>query len=201
MGPVSLPLELWRRLDWRFLLPELPSGPIVCAGRPGDDLRSALPLLGSAVHHVTSDRDWDAVTGTSGLVVLVDPTPSQLGRAVAACRPGGWVYAEVRRSLRRFRGPRTLLGWRRAFAAAGLESATAHWHARDIATCSRIIPVDAAGALRHLLGEPQGIRFGHVLAAVGLVTLQAGLFPAAIPEGSVIGRRPGPAFGDGDELH
>jgi hypothetical protein len=183
-------LELWQRLDWRFLLPELDGGPIACAGRPDEQLTAALTLLGSRIHHVTEPREWESLEGTLSLVVLVDPTPADLRHAAAACRPGGWVYAEIRRSARPGRGPRTLRGWQRAFAAAQLDSVTVHWHALRIATSSRIVPVAAVGAVRHALGQHQGVRSRRVLEVIGRLALRTGLFTVVIPEGSVIGRRP-----------
>ena len=186
----AVDLELWQRLDWRLLLPELDGGPVACAGRPDDELRAALPLLGLPIHQIVEPGDWDDVTGSAALVVLVDPTPADLHSAVAACRPGGWVYAEIRRSVRRNWGPRTLRGWHRAFTAAGLDSVAIHWHAMTLAQSSQIVPVAAAGAVRHALAQHHGIRSRRVLAVIGRLALRMGWFPVIIPEGSVLGRRP-----------
>ncbi|WP_041241281.1 aminoglycoside phosphotransferase family protein [Geodermatophilus obscurus] len=196
----SLQLHSWRRLDWRFLLPALGDGPVVLAGRPDEELRAALPLLGLPVHRVTSDQDWEAVGGTASLVVLIDPTPKDLGSATGACRPGASVYAEVRRSLCRLQGPWTLMGWRRAFAAAGLEEVSAHWHARTIDRSARIIPVEARGAMRHALAQHQGSWLRRILAATARAAVGVGLLPALIPEGSVVGRYPEVAEGAGKNL-
>lgn len=188
--PPPLTLHLWRRLDWRFLLPELDPGPVAAAGRLDRELRMALTLLSPHVHQVISAGDWEDARGAMSIVVLVDPSPQELSAAASACRPGGWVYAEVRRSLRSAHGPRTLLGWRRAFSATGLKSVTAHWHAPTIAQSSRIISLDAKGAARGALRQFHRSPYRYVQAALGWLALEVGLLPIAAPEGSVIGCRP-----------
>lgn len=184
-----LPLHLWRRLDWRFLLPTLTPAGVACAGAVDDDLAAALPLLGTTVHRITGPGDWASVPDVE-VVVLVRPEPADLAGAAAAVAPGGWVYAEVGRDLRRPRGYRTLPGWRRAFRAQGLTDVTASWHAPDLAHCSRIISVEARTVLRDALLRHDAVRFGAALSVAGRLAVRAGVFPFAVPEGSVVGRRP-----------
>jgi hypothetical protein len=186
--PGGLLLHRWRRLDWHFLLPSSEWTRIACGGRVDDELGRALPLLAPEVHEVASAADWSALSGSCDVVVLVEPTPAQLALAVAALRPGGWLYAEVRRALRSS-GPRSLLGWRRALVRAGLEQVAVHWHAPGLADTQRIISVDAAVAVRHALGGHESF-LKRLRAAVTEVPLRCGLFPVVVPEGSVIGRRP-----------
>lgn len=185
----DLLLPRWRRLDWRFLLPAIAPDRVACAGALDEALLQALPLLAPTVLTVRTPGDWSALTGSCDLVVLIRPQPADLAGAVATLRPGGWVYAEVRRELGG-RAPRTLAGWRRRFARAGLEEVTAHWHAPGFEACSRIISVDARAVVRDALGRHEAVRFGAVVSAVGRLALRLGLFPLAVPEGSVIGRRP-----------
>jgi hypothetical protein len=187
----SLLLHAWRRLDWRFLLPTDAYARVACGGAVDQDLREALPLLAGEVHEPTAPWDWDALAGTCDVVVLVEPTPAQLRAAVHALRPGGWLYAEVRRTVRTA-GPRSLVGWRRATVRAGLVEVVAHWHAASLTEPQRIVSLDAPMALRHALRRSSG-GIGSLLRA-GLVRtlVAAGLFPMAVPAGSVIGRRPGP---------
>jgi hypothetical protein len=185
----ALPLHLWRRLDWRFLLPGLTPAGVTVAGDADEELLAALSLLSSQVHRITDPGDWDAVAGTCSVAVLVAPGREAVRAAAASLVPGGWVYAEVRRDLRRSSGPRTLLGWRRAFRRAGLDQVAAYWHAPDFATCSRIVSVGAGAAVRETLGRHQDIRFGRLLSLAGRIALRLGLFPLAVRDGSVVGRR------------
>jgi hypothetical protein len=185
-----LPLHLWRRLDWRFLLPTLTPAGVACAGAVDDDLAAALPLLGTTVHRITGPADWAALSEGVEVVVLVRPEPADLAAAAAAVAPGGWVYAEVGRDLRRPRGFRTLPGWRRSFGAHGLIDVTASWHAPDLAHCSRIISLDARTVLRDALLRYDAVRFGAALSVAGRLAVRVGAFPFAVAEGSVVGRRP-----------
>ena len=187
-GEPGLLLHRWRRLDWRFLVPSVEWTRIACAGAVDDELRAALPLVAPQVHEPTTAADWSALSGTCDVVVLVAPTPAQVQLAVTALRPGGWVYAEVRRTLR-LSGPRSLLGWRRAFVHAGLDRVEAHWHAPGLTDTQRVVSVDATTAVRHALGGQGGLS-RRVRAVVTEVLLRCRLFPVAVPEGSVVGRRP-----------
>jgi hypothetical protein len=189
--PAQLPLHLWRRIDWRFLLPTTTLRTVVCAGRPDDELRAALDLLGGRVVAVGGPAGWAAAAAAApDLVVLSSPDAADLARAVAAAPPGCWVYAEVRRSPLATDRPRTLLGWRRAFLDAGLVDVATHWHAPDFSITSRMVPLDAPVVVRDALSRHDGIRFGRALSLAGRLALRLGVFPAAVAEGSVLGRRP-----------
>jgi thymidylate kinase len=185
--PHARPLELWRRVDWRFLLPSPELGTVLCAGRHDADLRAALTLAGA---HVTEGRPRD---GTDvDVAVLVRPSPSELRQAVASVRPGGWVVAEVRAGPRQARGrPWGLPGWRRALLAADLVEVTAYWHAPTISACSRIVPLDVPPVVREALLRHGAERFGLLKSLVGRGALRLGLFGHLVPEGTVVGRRRG----------
>lgn len=188
-GP-RLPLHLWRRLDWRYLLPVHRVGDVVLAGPADDLLEAALPLLGTSSCRIERREDWPSVREAADVVVLVQPDDDDLRGAVAALRPGGWVYAEVRRDFRLPRGQRSLVGRRRAWRRAGLVDVAAHWHAPDFATCSRIVDLDQHTVVRNALGRHQAVRFGAALSLAGRTALRLGLFPLAVREGSLLGRRP-----------
>jgi len=188
----QLPLELWRRIDWRFLLPDLDVGTVVCGSRCDEQLVAALRLLEPTTLHVVAEVGWETVAeGSVDVAVLAGLDPAELRRAALALRPGGWVYAEI------YRGPawalpRTwgLLGARRTLRSAGLQDVAMHWHAPDIRTCARIVPLQGREAVRATLLRHEGVRFGHLKSGLGRGALRAGLFPLGVPEGSVLGRRP-----------
>jgi hypothetical protein len=187
----ALRLHRWRRLDWRFLLPAATPTRVAGAGAVDDELRASLPLLTPDVHFPTTASDWAEITGTCDVVVLVEPDRDELVRAVAAARPDGWIYAEVRRRPPWSRGPRSLVGWQRALRGAGLADVAAHWHAPDLATATRIVRVDATLAVDGALGRHSGAGLSSLRPALARLLLRCGLFPLAVAEGSVIGRRPG----------
>ncbi len=196
-APVAeLPLQAWHRMDWRFLLPSLTPSAVACGGAVDEDLLSGLSLLGRPVHQVVSPEDWRDVSGRCDVVVLVRPDRDQFRAAVAAVRPDGWICAEVRRARPWSRGPRTLRGWRRQFQRAGLHDVAWYWHVPDVATSSRIVSLDSRATVRDVLLRHGGVRFGRVLSVLARLALRLDLLPLALPEGSLVGRRPGAGPGD-----
>lgn len=191
--PVTLPLHLWRRLDWRFLLPDPRLGTVVCCAQADEDLLAALQLIKPIALRVmpTSQLGLDA-EGWADVAVLISPSATDVRQAVHAIRPGGWIYAEVSRSvLSGGRGTHTLLGVRRAFRAAGLHDTVLHWHAPDFASRARIVPLDQPEIVRGTLLRYEHVRFGHLKSLLGRGALRIGLFPLSVAQGSVLGRRPG----------
>ena len=180
-----LPLQLWQRLDWRFLLPILEPRHVGYGGSVDAPLVAAVRLLDPDAGRVAPDTDGAAYD----IVILASPRKSDLAHAIAALRPGGWVCAEVRRFSRDHAAPRTPWGWRRAFAAAGLEDVEVYWHPPRLEASTRMVPVASATAVRNTLRRHQAVRFGWAKSVVGGLALKLGLFALAIPEGSVIGRR------------
>jgi hypothetical protein len=178
-------------MDWQFLLPSTEHVTVACAGVIDDELAQGLVLLDGTLHHVRSATDWRSLAGSCSLVVLARPQPEDIGAALSALRPGGWLYAEVRRGRPFARGPRTVGGWLRALRRAGLEEVAAHWHIPDIATSSRIVPFDAPVVVREALVRLRSRRFGIAMSAAGRLAQRLGMLPLLAPEGSVVARRPG----------
>jgi hypothetical protein len=178
-------------MDWRFLLPRLDPSAVAYGGAVDEDLKSGLSLLGCPVHRVTSPEGWRDVSGRCDVVLLVRPSREQFRAAAAAVRPEGWICAEIRRRRPWSRGPRTLHGWRREFERAGLDEVAAYWHVPDIPTSSRIVSLDARATVRDVLLRHRGVRFGRALSMGARLALRLGLLPLALPEGSLLGRRPG----------
>lgn len=185
----DLLLHRWRRLDWRFLVPLETPARVACAGEVDDDLRVALPLLAPAVHRARSAADWEALSGRCDVVVLTRPDAAQLVPAVRALRPGGWLYVEVSRDRVRPR-PRSVAGWRRALETQGLEDVTAYWHTPGLGDTRRIVPLDAAPAVRHALAEHRDSPADALRGAVLRCLHTVGALPLVVPAGSVTGRRP-----------
>ncbi len=185
------PLDDWRRIDWRFLLPCPSVRSVIYAGITDEDLLRALHLMADDVVPVASPADWSRVPeGSADLVVLVQPLRHDFRAAARAVRPGGWVYGQHRARARRAGAPRTLLGWERAFRTIGLAQIAVYWHAPDFASCSRIVPVGSPSVVRDTLSRHRNVRFGQVKAVLGRLAMSLALFSAVVPEGSIVGRRP-----------
>lgn len=142
-------LNAIRRLDWRFLLPDPSLGRVVYLGAAESSLLEALRVAGLSVAVVTGEI---AQSGRASFdtAVAVAPSPGDLGLAATLLRPGGWLYVEVSGSPGAAR--RTAMFLRRA----GFGAIQRHWHWPDFARCTRILPLDDAGALVYGLGKGRG---------------------------------------------
>ncbi len=188
----ELPLQLWRRLDWRFLLPTPELGTVALAGHPDDFLTQALRLLDPDMLRLCAAGDVEpTANAVCDVVVLARPTYQDLQAALSAVRPGGWICAEVRRrQVLTLGGLDTLNRCSRAFRQAGLVDVEAYWHAPSIDACARILPVDRRHVVRETLGRYRGQPFGLAKSIVGRLALACGVFGMLVPEGTVLGQRP-----------
>jgi len=186
----SLTLQLWQCLDWRFLLPVSDLGAIGYTGNPSAETVCALQLLDPDARDLA---DYPSVHAARrcDVVFAERMTRSTVREVSAALIPGGWLYAQVRPSLRVGRGePVTVWGWQRALRRAGFVDIKSHWHTPDLTSCLRITPLDSPTAVRGTLSRYQGVRFGALKAVLGRLALSVGLIGLVVPAGSVIGRRP-----------
>ncbi|QNE16226.1 hypothetical protein [Pseudarthrobacter sp. NBSH8] len=184
----ALTSHLWRRLDWRFLLPDLQVSSVGYGGTTSPELKSALHLIDPAAAAVAPGRADQG--STYGVVLLSNPDLMDFKAAADAVKPGGWMCVEVRRSLFRRSGPRTLKGWKHALIRSGYQDVSAYWNAPSLDRTARIVPVDSAAAIRNTLSLHKDVRFGAAKALAARLALMLHLFDLAIPEGTVTGRRP-----------
>lgn len=197
-GPAELSLHLWRLLDWRFLLPVVQPRSLGYGGDMGRDMVAALHLLDPDAAPIGPDRQ-SAAAGTFDVVLLSSPDLRLFEEAVAAVEPGGWVCAQVSRSLFRHSGPRTLAGWKRVFEKKGFTDVAVYWHAPNLERTARIVPVASTTAIRDTLSLQEAIKFRRTKVAIARLALALQLFDSAIPEGTVMGRRSGGR--NGDDVH
>lgn len=197
----ALALHLWRLLDWRFLVPVLQPRTVGYGGAVGPELLAALHLLDPAATRIQPRGHAGIHAGTrSGrkgtpaevfeVVLLREPELQLFEKAAAAVQPGGWMCAQVKRSLLRRSGPRTLAGWKRTFRRYGFEDVSVSWHATSLDSPGRLVPVASATAVKDTLALHKGIRFGLAKAVLARLALALRLFDVAVPEGTVTGRRP-----------
>jgi aminoglycoside phosphotransferase (APT) family kinase protein len=195
-------LRVWRRLDWRFLLRQLPAGVLLYQAAVPQDLAEALRLLEMDEAHPVEADAWQALPDArAGLVVLRDPSASDLRQAVRVLHPSGSVYVEIGPRSLRTSGPRTTSSVRRTLRAAGLSEVRPYWHAPDHAGSARIVPLDQSEAVRSTLMRYEGVHFGHLKSVLGRLALRLGLFPLAVSHGSVVGWRGGEAEESMDFVH
>jgi hypothetical protein len=182
----ALPLHLLRRVDWRFFLPTPALGRVLCADSAAADLRAALAEARPTSLTTSAPSMWPAAP-CADLVVLGELDRQHAVRAYRAVQPDGWVYAEVRRraSVRP-----AVSSARRSLRQAGFEDVALYWHAPDLRSTMRIVPLNQRGSIRSTLLRYDGMRFGRAKSLAARAVLHLGLFPLAVPEASVLGRRP-----------
>lgn len=149
-------LHAIRRLDWRFLLPDPALGSVIYLGEGESDLLTALRAAGLDVTALTGEASG-AAGASFATAAMVNPSPREVALAATLLRPGGWLYAEVNGA----HAARRLVGY---LSGAGFASVQLHWHWPDFARCTRILPLDDAGALAYALLKGQSGAKGHVLA-------------------------------------
>ncbi len=190
---MPLDLQLWRLLDWRFLLPVLEPRSIGYAGAIGEDTEAALRLLNAQASHLPACGEG-APARNFHVVLVSSPNRQLLKAAAAAVEPGGWICVQARRALPARSRPATLEGLGRVLAREGFREVKIHWHASSLTRPSRIVDISSGTAVRDTLSRHATVRFGRVRALIGGLALSLGLFGAVIPEGTVTGFRP--ATGD-----
>jgi len=189
----ALSLHLWRLLDWRFLVPVLQPRSVGYGGAVGPALLAALRLLDPAAVRIQSgSQSGHSRTPAEvfEVVLLREPEPQLFEEAAASVQPGGWMCAQVKRSLLRRSGPRTVAGWKRTFRRYGFEDVSVYWNATSLDSPGRLVPVASATAVKDTLSLHKGIRFGLAKAVLARLALALRLFDVAVPEGTVTGRRP-----------
>lgn len=190
----ALALHLWRLLDWRFLLPGLQARMVGYGGSIGSELDSAIHLLDpGAVEIRVPQRSSDGPVSTGGqfdLVLLAAPNRALFRSAGLAMEPGGWICVEARRSLLAKSGPRTLNGWKRAFARDGYEDVAVYWNAPSLDAAARLVPVTSEAGIKDTLSLHKDVRFGGTKAFAARLALALGMFELAIPGGTIVGRKP-----------
>lgn len=157
-------LQLSRRLDWRFLLPEPSLRRVAFFGPAQSSLAFALQHFSEQLtifDQVNVEAPQDNMAQFD-LVVLAEPTLAQLETAIAMLAPQGHLYAEVQHAWE-WRHERKLptralslpkLGdWQAALARLGCVDIKAHWHRPTFERAVQIIPLHEAGAMDFVLNR------------------------------------------------
>jgi hypothetical protein len=184
--PVDTLLQVSRRLDWRFLLPDPHLGQIAYLGPPTGTLFSALmhfavrvdalapplstPPRNSGAGPLLSDPAL-AHSSLYDIVVATDPTVSVLHRAATLVRPGGALYLELHspwcfsnvlgrggvRALRQRPGWGRPVDYVTALQKVGLHPVEAYWFWPNFEACTKIMPLHDPTALLYALAQrPRG---------------------------------------------
>jgi hypothetical protein len=169
-------LQVARRLDWRYLLPDPGLGRLALIGRPDGALLEALQLFSEKLTVIPSSaQPVQSLPANCDVAVLCSSEPGAVALASSALRIGGYLYWELgaapwRLSLRRCHA---------ALRKHGFEEIKVYWCRPGFEDCLEMIPCEPP-ALAFALSR----RFGGTSRWLfqTAVRLLAGI---AIPAGAV----------------
>jgi len=146
--PSVLDHELFRRLDFRFLLPDPRLGDVAYCGDPDTLLARALAQFSESFQLIAA-----AEPRGSDLVVLINPSIAQVKTAVTCLRSDGCLYGEFRSSSSVIAAGQTA---RPAHVAAllptlGFSQVSLYWHRPDFESCKEMVPLKSKEAIIYLL--------------------------------------------------
>lgn len=181
-------LELARRLDWRFLLPDPGLGRVASVGAIEPQVEAALATFAAEHSHGGIDRLPD---GAWDVVVVGSGAPPGTARAAFErhLRPGGWAIVEL---PRRATASGRVRAARDELAAATPERLARHWFLPDRASALRVAPLGDRAAIMAVLSRHGSRPVSRAIGALARGIVGAGL-PADALGGdvSVAARRGG----------
>ncbi|MCG8604773.1 hypothetical protein MJD09_07225 [bacterium] len=181
-------LELVRRIDWRFLLPDPNLGTVAYVGPEDETLTSALKRFCDSLIMLDGstpsgsgqeDQRYDVLTSRADW--------NQTARACSRLRKGGYLYWEIERAspLGIFGSkttPASLKTGRVYFnryiellESSGFRDVSVHWHRPDFDNCLDIVPLNTKGALEHFFSRDSADIKGRVKKIGGLFLNKTGL--------------------------
>ena len=182
-------LQLVRRLDWRFLLPNPVLGDIAYIGSMGGTLPRALQQFSDMLTMVLpSDlSSADVKFGCSyETVVLRSAAVAAVKVVKPLLAPGGYLYWEVERVS----GVDHVRKYTKAVRRLGFDDIQVNWHRPDFETCLEMIPLTNSRALRFAFARRQESTTKRLKFAAGRLLVTTGLLPRVVPCFSIVARNP-----------
>ena len=173
----DLDLQLSRRLDWRFLLPDSHLGKIAYLGEPKNSLVAALERFSESLT-VVSDAN---LSGSFDGVVISSPAAPRVEQASRMLSKDGWLYLEAGSAAR----------WHLPFLRAELRSfgfrdVRAYWHRPSFEACREIVPLEN-NALDYVFSRQHKDIAGSLKAIAAVLAKRTGLLALVTPNVSLIG--------------
>jgi hypothetical protein len=151
-------LQISRRLDWRFLLPQPDLDCVAYLGPEDGALPFALRHFSGSLKVISSPAEENVQllgSWSFPVVVLRSWRPSDLETANSLLSPGGSLYWEIDRKAWSLSGQKALrrfcqLYWRDPVASLkrlGFASVETYWHYPNFEACRQIIPLNDRSAL------------------------------------------------------
>lgn len=179
-------IELYRRIDWRFLLPGPLPPRVGYLGAPGPLLSALGKVTEVSPIRPASDGDLRSADNAKFELVVASSTAADLRQAAQAVAQGGMLYWEIRRgkALGRAVQAAASVGRRqfsirpaRLLRELGFSDVQLFWHRPDFENCREIVPMDGRDALLHFLRRTcSGLRRNVILHGARYLA-DTGVFP------------------------
>lgn len=186
-------LQLVRRVDWRFLLPDPRLRHLAYLGPKNGLLLQALQHFSEPFSIISWSDLPDYRPGIhSGfdLAIVHSPRAVDLEGIRSILGYGGYLYWEIDRSaisqrwrMRHFRDYVTSL------EKLGFEDVRASWHRPNFDSCLEIIPLDEENALRYVFTRHKQKLTGQIQVAAGKFLAENGLLSRVVSSVSIVARK------------
>jgi hypothetical protein len=194
-------LQSSRRVDWRFLLPDVNLKSVGYLGPENCSLLDSLSLLSGSVKLV--DLSNQLFIDKFDVVVVKQSSYESVECAANLVRPDGFLYVEVEgitrlnriwlSKLRDLVQKKKLLISPNDYVAfikgQGFTEIMVHWHWPDFEACTRLIPLHSQAAVHYALSLGESNLKTSFRNAIGKGMLRNGLLNWFVPCFSVIAQR------------
>jgi hypothetical protein len=194
-GASGRALQLCRRLDWRFLLPDPQLRNVCYSGEPSE-LLSALQMYSESLTVFSAERAGP-VYPAFDTVVLRYPSLEMVEAAGRMTKPEGNVYIELLGGLERIgsraitsQGFAGLMKYARALWNLKFDDIQAYWHRPGFESCQEIVPLFDRVSTSFVLsrGSPANlVREAKLIASRCL--MKTGILPHIVPCYSMIAQK------------
>ena len=179
-------LQIARRLDWRYLLPDPRLREVTLIGRPEGILFEALQRFSEKLTVIPrSARRTQTTPGNSDVAVVRSNEPGAVALASSALRTGGYLYWELGASRWRL----SLRSCHAALRKHGFDEIKVYWCRPSFEECLEMIPLREPSALAFSLSRRFGGKRRWLLHAAGRLLASTDIPARLMPCRSIVARK------------
>lgn len=202
-------MQISRRIDWRFLLPQPELRNVAFIGSADEELIKALRHFSASLKIFSSAAVDDYLSENSesfDVAVVNSANPRAIQWACEMLKPGAYLYWEINRgkpsqseknippqngsmksavrdSFPRFAHVRS---YKRYLQEMGFHDIEVNWHRPDFRNCKEIIPLEDPRVLQYVFTRQQSGFRGQLKLWGGQFLNKSGLLPNIVPCFSLI---------------
>jgi hypothetical protein len=143
-------LQASRRLDWRFLFPQVALGKVAYIGSRDEILIEALQAFSDELH--INQDDKTSLSNVDYLIML-NPSLSRFRQLLALMKPQARFYVEFKRSRYALTLNRLPSLYALSARQAGFIDTQMSWHWPNFAEANRIIPLESPEGLQNVFAK------------------------------------------------